>query len=279
VGGLAERDGQQSLRILLAEDNTVNQQLTIRILEKQGHSVVVANNGRQAVELFDPDLFHVILMDVHMPEMNGFEATAAIRQMEQVTNTRVPIIAMTACAMKGDRERCLEAGMDGYVPKPVSVEELLAVIASFSGSFSVIEEPLSTNGPSVTISGAAEVLDRSQLLVIVDGDLIFLRTLADSFFQTCYHAMPEIREAIACGNHKKLEDAAHTLKGAAGNMRARAAFEAALRLEESGRAGDLDVAEGQLKALEGELGILERALIELTGEPDPRPTIEEVTVG
>ncbi len=279
VGTPVEKEGQRPLRILLAEDNMVNQQLAIRILEKQGHSVVVANNGRQAVERFDADFFQLVLMDVHMPEMNGFEATAAIRQMEQVTNSRVPIIAMTAYAMKGDRERCLEAGMDGYVSKPVSVEELLRVIASFSsGSVSVMEEPSSPGSTLAPATGDDQVLDRLELLTFADGDLVFLRKVAKGFFETCHQTMPEIRKALASGNRQQLEDAVHTLKGAAGNMRARATFEATLRLEESSRAGNLDEAKGQLKALEWELGRLERALIELTGEPEPTPTIEGVLV-
>ena len=139
-----------------------------------------------------------------MPEMNGFEATAAIRQMEQVTNTRVPIIAMTAYAMKGDRERCLDAGMDGYVSKPVRVEELLRVIESFSpGSVSVIEE---LSSPSSTLSAATgddEVLDRLELLTFADGDLVFLRKVAKGFFETCDQTMPEIRDSIAPCNRRR----------------------------------------------------------------------------
>jgi CheY-like chemotaxis protein len=107
-----------------------NQRLATRLLQKKGHSVVLADNGRQAVERFESGSFDLILMDVQMPEMNGFEATGSIRQREQGGSRRVPIIAMTAHAMKGDRERCLEAGMDGYVSKPIRIHELLSAIAS-----------------------------------------------------------------------------------------------------------------------------------------------------
>jgi CheY-like chemotaxis protein len=103
----------------------VNQRLAIRVLEKAGHSVVVANNGKEALALFEDQAFDVVLMDVQMPEMDGFQATAAIRRKELLTGTRVPIIALTAHAMKGDSERCLSAGMDGYVTKPISARELL----------------------------------------------------------------------------------------------------------------------------------------------------------
>jgi PAS domain S-box-containing protein len=125
----------RSLRVLLAEDNAVNQKLAVRVLEKQGHTVVVANNGSEALSLLEGDRFDAVLMDVQMPIMGGFEATAAIRAREasgagySLHGGRLPIIAMTAHAMKGDRERCLEAGMDGYVSKPIQPKELFAAIA------------------------------------------------------------------------------------------------------------------------------------------------------
>jgi len=118
------------LRILLAEDNVVNQHLARVLLEKRGHKVCVAGNGREAVALFDRQAFDVVLMDVQMPEMDGFEATAALRFRENGTGRRVPIIALTAHAMKGDQERCLQAGMDGYVSKPINVEALFAAIGA-----------------------------------------------------------------------------------------------------------------------------------------------------
>jgi CheY-like chemotaxis protein len=120
----------RSLRVLLAEDNPVNQHLAVRMLRRQGHSVEIANNGQEAVEAFDSKPFDLILMDVQMPGMSGLEAAAAIRERESRTGCRIPIIAMTAYAMKGDRERCLEAGMDDYVSKPVRAEELFRAIES-----------------------------------------------------------------------------------------------------------------------------------------------------
>jgi len=122
------REGRRGLQILLAEDNAVNQTLALRLLEKRGHTVVATANGRQAAEALEKKRFDLVLMDVQMPVMDGFQATAAIREREKGTGLHVPIIAMTAHSMTGDRERCLAAGMDGYVSKPIQSKELFEVI-------------------------------------------------------------------------------------------------------------------------------------------------------
>ena len=121
---------QNRLNILLVEDNPVNQTLAVRLFEKRGHTVVVAGTGKAALQTLAKDSFDLVLMDVQMPEMDGFTATAIIREREKSTGQHIPIIAMTAHAMVGDRERCLEAGMDAYVSKPIQVNELFAAIAS-----------------------------------------------------------------------------------------------------------------------------------------------------
>jgi len=126
-----------ALRILLAEDNVVNQTLAKRLLEKHGHEVIVTSTGREALAAVEQQSFDLVLMDVHMPDMDGLEATAVIREKEKSTRTHLPIIAMTACAMKGDRDRCLHAGMDGYVSKPIHAQELLEAIEASQGSPSV----------------------------------------------------------------------------------------------------------------------------------------------
>jgi signal transduction histidine kinase/CheY-like chemotaxis protein/ligand-binding sensor domain-containing protein len=126
------REARQNLRILLAEDNVVNQVLASRLLEKQGHSVVVANNGRKALETLEKQKFDLVVMDVSMPEMDGFEAVTAIRAREEGTGSHIPIIAMTAHAMKGDRERCLAAGMDAYISKPLQPNELYQLIKTLA---------------------------------------------------------------------------------------------------------------------------------------------------
>jgi two-component system sensor histidine kinase/response regulator len=125
------RDPDAILRILLAEDNAVNQRLATRLLEKRGHRVMVAANGHEAIDAYAKETFDLVLMDVQMPEMDGFEATAAIREKEKATGTRLPIIALTAHAMKGDRERCLAAGMDGYLSKPIRSQELDEILDTY----------------------------------------------------------------------------------------------------------------------------------------------------
>jgi CheY-like chemotaxis protein len=130
------------LRILLAEDNSVNQRLAMRVLEKRGHSIEVAATGTQALVALTRQSFDLVLMDVQMPEMNGLEATAAIREMELSGGGHIPIIAMTAHAMKGDRERCLEAGMDGYITKPLKVDELFEAIDKATANHAFLEQSI-----------------------------------------------------------------------------------------------------------------------------------------
>ena len=127
------RPGGRSLNILLAEDNAVNEKVACAVLKKAGHTVEVARDGRQAVQMQAAGSFDMVLMDVQMPEMDGFEATAAIREMEKGTGIRTPVIAMTAHAVSGYKERCLKAGMDGYVSKPIRRDQLLQALAEFQG--------------------------------------------------------------------------------------------------------------------------------------------------
>jgi CheY-like chemotaxis protein len=136
-----------ALNILLAEDNVVNQRVAQRLLEKHGHRVVVAGGGTEALACLEQEQFDLVLMDVQMPDLGGMEATATIRQREQVTGRRTPIIAMTAHAMRGDRERCLEAGMDAYVAKPIQASELFAAIEAVT-AFRQKPSPAPAESPS-----------------------------------------------------------------------------------------------------------------------------------
>ena len=122
-----------NMHILIAEDNPIHQKLAVRLLQKQGYTSAVANNGREAVEAWARQPFDAILMDMMMPEMDGLEATMAIREREKTTGTHIPIIAITANAMVGDREKCLAAGMDEYISKPVDVTKLYEVLNRLTG--------------------------------------------------------------------------------------------------------------------------------------------------
>ncbi|MEK6237715.1 MAG: response regulator, partial [Planctomycetales bacterium] len=171
---------EASLNILLAEDNAFNQRLALRLLKKMGHSIEVAENGRKAVELWEAGSFDVILMDVQMPEMDGFEATVAIREKEERLGSRIPIIAMTAHAMVGDRERCLDAGMDDYLPKPVQTEELIATLARQTAPPSDAQEETE---PKESSSGEdRELFSMERLKDLAGGDDEFLRELIGDFF-------------------------------------------------------------------------------------------------
>jgi two-component system, sensor histidine kinase and response regulator len=127
------RDPAASLRLLLAEDNAVNQRLAVRLLEKRGHHVVVAGNGAEALAALEKQQFDLVFMDVQMPEMDGLEATAVIREKEKASGRHQPIIALTAHAMKGDREKCLAGGMDGYLTKPIRPQELDEILEEYLG--------------------------------------------------------------------------------------------------------------------------------------------------
>jgi two-component system sensor histidine kinase/response regulator len=250
---------ERPLRVLLAEDNTVNQRLAVRILEKRTHSVVVACNGKEAVAMLERQPFDLVLMDLEMPEMSGFEATAAIRQREQGTGRHIPIIALTAHAMKGDRERCLAGGMDGYVTKPVQARELFKAIAEWTPAATADALSFSTPLPSEVT--AAEVLDRNEALERVGGDEELLRELCQVFAQDCPRMMHEASEAVRDGDPVKLKRAAHSIKGAVGILGAKAAFEAALCLETLARQGDLSQAEPTWLALRQALEQLQRVLL------------------
>jgi CheY-like chemotaxis protein len=205
------------VRVLLAEDNPVNQRVAFRLLEKRGHHVTIANNGRDAVQALDRQPFDVVLMDVQMPEMGGFEATAKIRDAERIHGGHVRIIAMTAHALKGDREKCLAAGMDGYLSKPIDRLELFAVVEQ-----SVPASKDEENAAAVVVGGVRQQL-RS-------GDR-FSRELARLFLDEGRRQLRAVRVAIDERNAEALRVVAHELKTEAGNFGATAVVDAARALE------------------------------------------------
>jgi signal transduction histidine kinase/DNA-binding response OmpR family regulator len=260
------------LRILLAEDNEVNQMLAVRMLENYGHTITVAGNGKEALTLFEKKSFDLILMDVQMPEMNGLEATAAIRRLESQKKTHIPIMAMTARAMKGDKEECLAAGMDAYLSKPINFEKLFGAIERLLPGNQLENEPVISRPDKEgqgdpSLSPKPAIINTVTLLAQVGGDIKFLSKVVDVFFETCPHHLSQIRDGITHQESEKVQDAAHALKGVLGSLQAQAAFEAAWQLEKLGRRGNLCEAEQALACLEQEIDLLKPMLIELTGEP------------
>jgi two-component system, sensor histidine kinase and response regulator len=231
----------RALRVLLAEDNIVNQRLAVRLLEKQGHVVHVAGNGRLAVEAFEGESFDLVLMDVQMPEMGGFEATAIIRECERASGKHIPIIAMTAHAMKGDREKCLEAGMDDYISKPIAAQELCAILDRIA--------PVGGPKGAEPRVPAFEV-DREGLLERVGGDPDLLKEIAGAFVSESPRLISEMRMATATTDFKKLERAAHSYKGAVSIFAAESAVVLATELENMGANLDLTGAEASLNLLQ-----------------------------
>jgi CheY-like chemotaxis protein len=240
------------LRILVAEDNPVNQRVAIRLLEKGGHKVTVANHGLEALAALASADFDLILMDVQMPEMDGLEATRAIRAREAGTDRHIPIVAMTAHAMKGDRERCLAAGMDDYLAKPVQRSELDRVLAWASGS------PALSPAPSAIAEVAA--FDRNAAIERLGGDEALFREVASLFLSDAPQQLDEIRRAATTRDAATLRRAAHSLKGAAAYVGGTSAAAAAHRLELLGAENDLRTAPELLQTLDREIARLTTAL-------------------
>ena len=260
------RTAQRPLRILLAEDNAVNQGLAVRMLEKRGHRVVLTSNGREALETLEQAAFSgfdVVLMDVQMPEMDGFEATAAIRAREKSFGAHIPIIAMTAHALKSDRERCLEAGMDGYISKPVRAADLLLEVERHVPDCVASAAQLLTLVAGAAEPASNEVLDYDALLAHVEGDTSLLAELMKIFEEAFPRQLSGVREAVAQGDAAGIERAAHTLKGTLSSFAAPAATAAAHQLELVGRAGDLAPAGEACAALEQEIARLKPLLLGL----------------
>jgi signal transduction histidine kinase/CheY-like chemotaxis protein len=252
------REGRPHLRILLAEDNLVNQKVAVSILEKQGHMVAVVGDGQAALTALEQQAFDLVLMDVQMPVLDGLETTAAIRAREQTSEGHIPIVAMTARAMKGDQEECLAAGMDGYVSKPLKRDDLDAVLMQVLGNRSVLIPP--PDEPPIDLASA---------LSAVDGDRTLLREVIEVFRQDYPARVEELRGAIAHGAAQPMARAAHSLKGALGIFGHTVAYDLAYELETLGRAGHLVGAPAVLQMLEQELVRISAVLAEPRGASTP----------
>jgi PAS domain S-box-containing protein len=229
------------LKILLAEDSLVNQQLAVALLTGEGHEVVVANNGREAVAAVETDKFDVVLMDVQMPEMDGLEATAIIRRNEAAGSQRLPIIAMTAHALAGDRERCIDAGMDGYTSKPINADELFAAIRELAGNQpETILPPACADGDPV---------DWDAALKTVRGDQRLLTMIVETALGEIPELLAAVRGAVTGGDPQSLRRAAHTIKGSVRYFGANRMTELAARLESLAEKENLHAARETLPAL------------------------------
>ena len=242
-GGEAESSGLSSLRVLLAEDGVANQKLAVGVLEKWGHAVTVANDGKEAVDYWAKEDFDLILMDIQMPEMDGFEATAMIRQQERSRGRRTPIVAMTAHAMAGDKEKCLEAGMDGYVAKPMRQQALLdAIEPLFRKQAPAAKEAEETESQPTK-------LDMSTALESVENDESLLRVVLDAMLEETPRLVEELQQAIRYADAPTVQRVAHTIKGTLRLFPDQPARDLALRLEEMGRDDSLEGATDVFDAL------------------------------
>ncbi len=247
----------RKIRILLAEDNIINQKVALKILDKLGYRADAAANGLEALKALENLPYDLVLMDCQMPEMDGYDATAAIRNPQSaVRNHDIPIIAMTAHAMKGAREKCIEAGMDDYVSKPVRLQEIGDVIERNLGR---------AGGPTpqearAAESAGADVLDRASLLDTLDGDAETWNEILALFLEHAPKQMATLKQALDTNDAARLEQQAHTIKGAAANVGAGRMRDCAARLEDAGREQKLENATETFGELEDEFERVRQAV-------------------
>jgi CheY-like chemotaxis protein len=222
------------LRILLAEDNVVNQRVAVGMLSARGHRITVATNGVEALAALAVGTFDLVLMDVQMPVMGGLEATAEIRRRERESGTRTRIVAMTAHAMRGDRDRCLAAGMDDYLSKPIDPTALFAMVEE--------EAPAPIQLELVAPDGLRTAVDMDAVMRRLSGDRDLFNEVAQLFLEDCPRRLEIIDSAVASADLGQIRFAAHALKGAAGNLSAAGLVAAATSLEACGSDGRIQEA-------------------------------------
>ncbi len=259
----------QPLRLLIAEDHEINQRVLTALLSRMGHKSVVAPNGRAALERLANETFDGVLMDVQMPELDGLQATACIRAAEVGTDRHLPIVALTAHAMTGDRERCLAAGMDGYLSKPINPDALAHALETFiapprdrarRNSTSTAEETNSSSlSPQSSVLSPAP-FDRRAALERTGGDAALLDELIGIFLDNGAQWVQDIRGALAANNAPLARRSAHLLRGAAATLAAVEVAEAAQGLEERAARDDLSSTADALSAIEQALARLTDAL-------------------
>jgi CheY-like chemotaxis protein/HPt (histidine-containing phosphotransfer) domain-containing protein/anti-sigma regulatory factor (Ser/Thr protein kinase) len=247
------------LRVLLVDDNPFNQKVAVMKLERAGHAVRVAGCGNDALAALADGTFDLMLTDVQMPDMDGFELTAAVRAAEAGTGRRLPVVAMTAHAMSGYRERCLAAGMDGYVAKPVRDDDLWRAIREAVPAGEPDAGPAASQDTLPT-GRTPPAIDAAALHRRVGGDAEAVRQLVEVFRQDCAALLPEVEAGVSAGDPARVRAAAHTLKGMLAFFDARPATAAARALEDMAARGDLDGAAGPMADLKAAVADLDRAL-------------------
>jgi len=252
------RESRARLRVLLVEDNPLNQRVATRLLERMNYDVTVVNNGREGLEALEKEDFDIVLMDLQMPELDGFEATAAIREKERETGEHMPIVALTAHAMKGDRERCLEAGMDGYVTKPIDAGKLGEVIDGLATG--------AGRGGATLSEDDLLPFDHDAALGQMAGDEELLREAAEVFLESCPALAAELADAVARRDCAAVVRAAVAIKGSLDHFAAKRACEAAERLQRLAREGKIQAIERAWEKLEAEIERVAQSLAVLAGE-------------
>ena len=217
-------NNSDTYKILLVEDNLVNQEVAASMLNKKGHTVTIANNGMEAIALFKKEIFDLILMDVQMPLMNGYEATQQIRSLENNTGKHIPVIGLTANAMKGDKEKCLEAGMDDYVSKPVRFADLLAALERVKQKSNII--PMENANIN-----KINLVNLTTLLENLDGDIEILESILEKFEPIVLKHMQAIETNAANGNTAEIILPAHTIKGQCMHVEMQRVIELATQIE------------------------------------------------
>jgi PAS domain S-box-containing protein len=286
---VTDQQDPEDLSILLVEDNKVNQLLAVRLLEGRDWRVDVANNGQEALTAVSENSYDLILMDCRMPKMDGYQATAVIRNSEAETGRRIPIIAMTANAMAGDRKACQEAGMDDYIAKPIDRDKMFEVITRWSrvaleqrdaDSARSQCQPAILTAAQPTRDGNhddlahrtgpnsdSDVIDITDLMRRLDGDARLAVAIAQALREGLPRLLDDLRGAVTAGDAQAVLEAAHSLKSAVGNLSANKCFAISFELENLGMSGDLSSAPAALQRLDNEVVLLDSALSHLIATP------------
>ncbi len=266
------RESRNRMRVLVAEDSPTNRTIVVKLLERRGFEVVTAADGVEAIEAWTSNAFDAILMDVQMPRKDGLTATREIRAAEVGTSDHIPIIALTAHALKGDRDRCLAAGMDEYLTKPLRFDDLLAALARISEDSEVEEVHQTENRPRPS----PLVFNRAAALQTMGGQFGVMKDVLEVFIKGYPQEMGVLDSAVSRQDAELIAESSHKLKGELGAIGAEAAYLAAALLNKVAREGRIDSIMEAWSVLRYEIDLLEPELLDVVGETEPglvRPNV------